>query len=71
VAEAGELDGQAYQRTVYRSSYAGNYYPSPRDYESYAYGISFALFALLATGIAIYLYRRRRQRLYREVRFDE
>jgi hypothetical protein len=69
--EAGELDGQPFQRTVYRSSYAGNYYPSPRDYESYAYGLSFGLLALLLSGVGIYLYRRRRQRLYREVRFDD
>lgn len=69
--ETGELDGQPFQRTVYRSSYAGNYYPSPRDYESYAYGLSFGLLALLLTGIGIYLYRRCRQRPYREVQFDD
>ncbi|MCW8828515.1 MAG: DUF4198 domain-containing protein [Gammaproteobacteria bacterium] len=71
VPEAGEVEGTPYRQTVYRSSLAGNYYPSPRDYESYAYGISFGLFALLATGLGIYLYRRRRHRPYREVQFDE
>jgi hypothetical protein len=68
--EAGEVDGAPFQRSVFQSSYSGNYYPSPRDYESYAYGLSFGLFALLATGVGVYFYRRRRDRPYREVRFD-
>lgn len=69
--DTGNLDGAAYQRTVYRTSLAGNYYPSPRDYESYAFGLGIGLFALFATGIGIYVYRRRRHRPYREMRFDE
>ena len=70
-SESGELDGKSYQHTTYQASFAGNYYPSPRDYESYAYGLSFGLFALIATGIGVYVYRRRRNRPFREVRFDE
>lgn len=69
--EVGELNGETYRRTAYRTSFAGNYYPSPRDYESYAYGLSFGLLALLLSGIGIYIYRRRRQTPYREVRFDD
>jgi len=67
--EAGELEGEAYRRSRYQASFSGNYYPSPNDYESYAYGLTFGLFALVATGLGIYLYRRRRNRPYREVRF--
>ncbi len=70
-AESGELDGQHYDSTLYRASYSGNYYPSARDYESYAYGLIIGTFALVFSGLAIYLYRRRRNRPYREVRFDE
>lgn len=68
--EAGEVDGASFQRSVFQSSFSGNYYPSSRDYESYAYGLAFGLLALLATGVGVYLYRRRRDRPYREVRFD-
>ncbi len=62
---------KAYYQTVYRASYAGNYYPSPNDYESYAYGLSFGLLALVGSSLGIYLFRRRRNRPFREVRFDE
>lgn len=69
--EEGVLDGKSYRATRYLASFTGNYYPSPNDYESYAYGLMFGLFALVATGLGIYLYRRRRNRPYREVRFHE
>lgn len=68
---SGFLDGEHYRDTLYRSSYSGNFYPSPRDYESYAFGLSFGVFAIVFSGLAIYLYRRRRNRPYREVRFHE
>lgn len=69
--ESGDLDGQHYDNTLYRASYSGNYYPSERDYQSYAYGLMIGTFALVFSGLAVYLYRRRRNRPYREVRFDE
>lgn len=69
--ESGKVDGKAYRETVYRASFSANYYPSPNDYESYAYGLSFGLFALVSSGLGIYLFRRRRNRPFREVRFDE
>jgi hypothetical protein len=69
--EAGELDGKPYSNTRYLASFSGRYYPSPNDYESYAYGLSFGLFALVATGLGIVRYRRGRNRPYREVSFDE
>jgi hypothetical protein len=69
--ESGELDGQAYDHTLYSASFAGSYFPSRRDYESYAYGLMIGLFMLVFSGLAVYLYRRRRIRPYREVCFDE
>ena len=69
--ESGELDGQTYDRTLYCASFAGSYFPSRRDYESYAYGLIFGLFMLVFSGLAVYLFRRRRIRPYREVCFDE
>jgi hypothetical protein len=69
--ESGELDGQDYDHTLYSASFAGSYFPSRRDYESYGYGLMIGLFMLIFSGLAVYLYRRRRIRPYREVCFDE
>jgi hypothetical protein len=69
--ESGELDGRAYDHTLYCASFAGNYFPSRRDYQSYAYGLTIGLSALVFCGLAVYLFRRRRIRPYREVCFDE
>ncbi|MEJ2529471.1 MAG: hypothetical protein P8Z39_05180 [Gammaproteobacteria bacterium] len=69
--ESGELDGKDYSQTLVKASYAGNYYPSPRDYESYGYGLALGVAALFLSGVGIYFFRRRRSRPYREVRFDE
>lgn len=71
VDEGGELEGASYSQTNYTTSYTGNYYPSSRDYASYAYGLSFGLFAFTLSGAGIYLYRRRRRQPFREVQFDE
>lgn len=69
--KSGRLDGRDYDHTLYCASFAGSYFPSRRDYESYAYGLMIGLFALVFSGLAVYLYRRRRMRPYREVCFDE
>lgn len=68
---AGQFDGTPYAGTRYVSTLAGHYYPSTRDYRSYAYGLLIGLFALTFTGLGVYLYRRRRMRPFREVHFDE
>ncbi len=69
-SDAGELEGVAYHGTHYQASFMGQYYPSEADYESYGYGLSYGLGALLLTGGGTYFFRRRRSRPYREVRFD-
>lgn len=69
--QSGELDGRGYDHTLYCASFAGSYFPSRRDYTSYAYGLMIGLFALVFSGLAVYLYRRRRNRPYREVCFNE
>jgi hypothetical protein len=69
--EPGELDGRSYERTLYCATFAGTYYPSRRDYESYGYGLVIGLSMLTFSGVAVYLYRRRRIRPFREVCFDE
>lgn len=63
--------GKPYKSTIYRTSFSANYYPSPSDYESYAYGLSFGTAAMVLSIGGIVLYRRRRNRPYKEVRFDD
>lgn len=69
--QAGEWQGASYRNVRYTTTLAGAYYPSVNDYESYAWGLGVALVGMLFSGSAIYLYRRRRVKPYREVRFDE
>lgn len=71
VNEGGAANDNAYTATRYQATLNGSYYPSARDYRSYAYGLLLGTFALTFTGVSVYLYRRRRQRRFHEVRFDE
>lgn len=68
---AGSYDGQDYSSSKLIATLPGHYFPSSRDYESYGYGLSFGLFGLTFSGLSIYLFRRRRVRPYKEVRFDD
>lgn len=64
-------DGVSYGSAHYNSTLAGSYYPSPHDYRSYAWGLGISLFVIVFGGVAIYLYRRRRLKPYKEVRVDD
>ncbi|MBU1425081.1 MAG: DUF4198 domain-containing protein [Gammaproteobacteria bacterium] len=64
-------DGVVYGSAHYNSTLAGSYYPSPHDYRSYAWGLGISLFVIVFGGVAIYLYRRRRLKPYKEVRVDD
>lgn len=70
-AEAGSHKDQPYTGVRYQATLAGSYYPSPDDYRSYAWGLGVGLLAVLFSGVAVYLYRRRRLKPFQEVRFDE
>ncbi len=69
--ESGEYRGVPYVGTRIRASLADRYYPSPRDYRSYAYGLGIIGLTLLVSGIAVFVYRERRTRKFKETRFDE
>lgn len=75
VAEArsgpGTWQGQPFRSARLRTTLAGKYSPSPTDYRSYAFGLGISLGLVVFLGSAVYLYRRRRVRPFREVRFDE
>jgi hypothetical protein len=70
-AEKGSFKDQPYSNVRYQATLAGNYYPSPDDYRSYAWGLGIGLVIMLFCGTAVYLYRRRRLKPFQEVRFDE
>ncbi|MEN6585894.1 MAG: hypothetical protein ABFE02_07625 [Sulfuricella sp.] len=70
-AEAGRYQDQPYANVRYQATLSGSYYPSPEDYRSYTWGLGVALLIALFCGTAVYLYRRRRVRPFREVRFDD
>lgn len=65
------FDGMTYQSAHYSTTLAGNYYPSPHDYRSYAWGLGIALFVIVFGWLAVYLYRRRRLKPYKEERIDD
>lgn len=71
VAEGGHLAGRTYEKVHYQATLSGKYAPSPYDYKSYAWGLGIAVFVAAFGGLGIYLYRRRRLKPFKEVRFDE
>lgn len=69
--ESGKYQDKPYTGVRYQTSLAGNYYPSPDDYRSYAWALGIGTAILLFCGVAVYLYRRRRVKPYQEERFHE
>lgn len=70
-AESGRYQDKPYTGVRYQATLSGSYYPSPYDYRSYAWGLGIGFSFLLFSGSAVYLYRRRRVKPYREVHFHE
>lgn len=70
-AEAGQHQGQPYSTVRYQASLSGSYYPSPDDYRSYAWGLGLTVLFSVLGGVAVYVYRRKRVKSFKEVRFDE
>lgn len=70
-AEAGNRQGQKYDKVLYQATLSGKYAVSPYDYKSYAWGLGAASFVVVFGGLAVYLYRRRRVKPFQEIRFKE
>lgn len=70
-AETGTYKDQAYSTVRYQSTLSGSYYPSPDDYRSYAWGLGLTVLFSVLGVVAIYVYRRKRVKSFKEVRFDE
>jgi hypothetical protein len=66
----GVYDDTPHRAIRYTTTLSGHYYPSSHDYRSYAWGLGLTLLVAAFGGTSIYLYRRRRVRPFKEVRFD-
>lgn len=71
VSDKVTVGGVNYASAHYTGTLAGNYYPSPHDYRSYAWGLGIGLFVIVFGGVSIYLYRRRRVKPFKEERVDD
>lgn len=67
----GDINGTKYEKIRYSATYPSFYYPNNSQYSSYAYGLSAALLSIIVSGFAIYWYRARRQKPFKEVSFNE
>ncbi len=69
--EEGIYKGRRYKRVKLISTLPWMYQPQRGEYTSYAYGLGIVVAFMIAGGLTVYIYRERRKRPYREVRFNE
>lgn len=67
----GTIGDQEYKKVNYILTYPLSYYPNNSDYQSYSYGLLIGLFVFVLSGIVVYLYRRRRTKPFKEIKYDE
>ena len=67
----GEYEYEDYENIKYTSTYSSIYYPGDSSYKSYAYGLLAAIFTMILSGFIIYIYRKRREQPFKEVKFNE
>jgi len=67
----GTMDDQKYKSINYILTYPMSYYPNSSDYQSYGYGLLVGLFIFTLSGIVVYLYRRRRTKPFKEIKYEE
>ncbi len=69
--EEGVYEGKRYDRIKLITTLPWKYQPQRSEYTSYAYGLGITAAFAIAGGLAVYIYRERRKRPYREVEFNE
>jgi len=67
----GKYLDDEYEKEKYTATYTSQYYPGTSEYSSYAYGLFAATATAIISGFVIYWFRKRRERPFKEVRFDE
>ena len=66
----GEYLYDEYTKVKHTATYESIYYPGNSEYKSYAYGLLAATTTALVSGFVIYWYRKRREKPFKEVKFD-
>jgi hypothetical protein len=69
--DAGNIQDSSDTNGPNRATLSDSYYPSPKDYSSYAWGLGIVLLVAAFGGTSVYLYRRRRVKPFKEVAFHE
>lgn len=64
--ENGVYEGNRYNKVKLVTTLPWKYQPQRSEYTSYAYGLGIAVAFAIAGGLAVYIYRERRKRPYRE-----
>ncbi|GEM_PF-299135 len=67
----GDINGTKYEKIRYSATYPSLYHPNNSQYRSYSYGLSAAIVTIIVSGFAIYWYRARRVKPFKEVSFNE
>ena len=67
----GDINGTKFEKIRYSATYPSFYHPNNSQYRSYAYGLSAAIVTIIVSGFAIYWYRARREKPFKEVSFNE
>lgn len=70
-AQQGSFRGEAYNHVNYITTLPWTYSPAQQDYASYSFGLALVLLAMTVSGFGIYMYRERRRKPYKGIRFDE
>ncbi len=67
----GKYKNNTYSNIKYTTTYPSLYYPGTDGYKSYSYGLTIGIVTFILSGFIIYWYRKRRQKPFQEVSFDE
>ena len=71
VNKSGKYQGQPYQRIEYQSSMSEKYRAATEIYTSSVWGLAVMLLTIGSIAVAVFVYRRKTSRGYREVVFSE
>ncbi|MDD3465983.1 MAG: DUF4198 domain-containing protein [Campylobacterales bacterium] len=66
-----KYEDKEYPKAALTATLSGHYYPSTQDYRSYAWGLGIALFVIVFGSLAVYMYRRRRLKPYKQERVND
>ena len=69
--QQGKFRNEPYVRLRYITTHPWQYGPSLTDYASYSYGLGLGVLGMTVSGLGVYIYRERRRKPYKGIRFDK